>query len=303
NRLKGGQEVMDAFLRAGVTDSGEKLSHAAGVFVEPYRGLRSVHYSGGWVGFVSYMIQFPTERFSVICLCNLNDIRPWHLARAVADIYLQEAFTEPKRHMGQTPEMYVDVPVTQLASKVGFYENPARRQIWRLRLEGSSLVAEDDYSRYMLLPLGPDEFHSANTPYVIRFKFEERPEDGRSVLRIEYTGLDHYLVLTDKGKITLEALSPITVTPSEIEEYLGRYASDELGVTYHLVEDAGSLYMRHENPHRNYFGNELLPIATDRFRSRPFNFTFTRNDQGKTTGVIVGDQHYIASLRLERVPD
>ena len=155
----------------------------------------------------------------------------------------------------------------------------------------------------MLLPLGPDEFHSANTPYVIRFKFEERLEDGRSVLRIEYTGLDHYLVLTDKGKITLEALSPITVTPSEIEEYLGRYASDELGVTYHLVEDAGSLYMRHENPHRNYFGNELLPIATDRFRSPPFNFTFTRNDQGKTTGVIVGDQHYIASLRLERVPD
>ncbi len=68
NRLEGGQELMDAFHRAGVTDSGEKLSHAAGVFVEPYRGLPSVHYSGGWVGFVSYMIRFPTERFSVISL-------------------------------------------------------------------------------------------------------------------------------------------------------------------------------------------------------------------------------------------
>ena len=70
-----------------------------------------------------------------------------------------------------------------------------------------------------------------------------------------------------------------------------------------LVVDAGSLYMRHENPHRNYFVNELLPIATDRFRSPPFSFTFTRNDQGETTAVIVGDQHYIASLRLARVPD
>ncbi|MCZ6603109.1 MAG: serine hydrolase [Planctomycetota bacterium] len=303
NRLAGGQELMDVFLRPSETDSGERQSHAAGIFVERYRGLPAVHYSGGWVGFVSYMIQFPTERFSVICLCNLNDIRPWHLARGVADIYLQDAFTEPKRFMAQTPKLYVDVPVTRLASWVGFYENPARRQVWRVRLEDKSLVAEDDYSRYVLRPLSPSEFHSADTPYVIRFKFEERPGDGRSILRIEYMGLDYYLVLKHGGKITLEALDPITVAPTKIEEYLGRYTSDELDVTYRLVLEGESLYMRHENPHRNHFVNELLPIGKDRFRTPPVIFTFTRNDRGKITAVTMGDQHYIGALRLARVPD
>ncbi|TDI42347.1 MAG: DUF3471 domain-containing protein [Acidobacteria bacterium] len=235
-----------------------------------------------------------------ICLCNLNDIRPWHLAREVADIYLQDAFTEPKRHMDWNPERLIDLPVHALESRVGFYEDSAARQVWRVRLEDESLVAEDDDSRFVLRPVGTHEFHFVNTPYVLRFKFEERASDGRSILRIERMGLDHYLVRSGGDEITLEALEPVTLTPSEIEEYLGRYTSDELGVTYQLVLDAQSLYMRHENPHRNYFVNELLPIGRDRFRATPVNFTFTRDDRGEIAGMLVDDRHYIWSLPFVR---
>ncbi len=303
NRLEGGQKLMDAFHLRGMTDSGERTDHAAGVLLERYRGLPAVYYSGGWVGFLSYMIRFPTERFSVICLCNRNDLKTWHLARGVADIYLQEAFAEPKHHIDQSQEIPINVPVTQLASRVGFYENPDRRMVWRVRLEGESLVAEDDYSRFELRPVSTDEFHTVDTHYVTRFKFEERSSDGRSTLRVERKGLDFYLEPKEWDKITFEALDPITLTPNEIEEYLGRYASDEIGVAYHLVLEAESLYLRHENPHRNYFVNELLPIAKDRFRALPVNFRFTRNDRGEITAVIVHDRHYVGSLRLARVPD
>ena len=198
NRLEGGQKLMDAFHRTGVTDSGETMSHAAGVFVEPYRGLPAVHYSGGWVGFVSYMIRFPAERFSVICLCNRNDIRPWHLARAVSDIYLQDAFTEPKRHMSQTPELYVEVPAAQLARWAGFYENAARRQVWRVRMEGTSLIAEDNYSRFVaneLSPIGKDRFRSP--PFTFTFTRNERGKINAMI-----AGDQHYVAALRLARVS-----------------------------------------------------------------------------------------------------
>jgi hypothetical protein len=116
-------------------------------------------------------------------------------------------------------------------------------------------------------------------------------------------GLEHQLVRNDGDEITLQALDPATLSPNEIEEYLGRYRSDELGATYQLVLDGESLFMRHENPHRNYFVNELLPIAKDRFRATPASFTFKRNHRGEITAALVDDRHYIWSLVFAREPD
>jgi len=52
--------------------------------------LRTVSHGGSFNNFNAELIRFPGQRFSVICLCNVENAGPIGLARRVADIYLSE---------------------------------------------------------------------------------------------------------------------------------------------------------------------------------------------------------------------
>ncbi|HJO04306.1 MAG TPA: serine hydrolase domain-containing protein [Acidobacteriota bacterium] len=302
DRLGADDALMEAFHRRGVTSQGEQLQHAAGIFVEHYRGVPAVHYSGGWVGFMSYMIRLPEQRFAVVCLCNVNAVRPYHLARDVVDIYLGETLPEPKRFVAPATGATARVSPARLRQWAGFYENRALNQVWRVVSGSEGLTIEDDYSTYDAVAAGGDEFHSTNTRYLIRFLFSQDPGD-QARLRIERTGLDHYLEPRDGGVLELTRLEPMTLAESDVDQYLGRYWSEEIDVAYQLIEDDDVLFMRHENPHRSYFTNQLVAIAPVRFRATPTNFTFVRGQGGEITGVLLFDRHYVRGLLLARTAE
>ena len=74
----------------GVLTSGEQIDYAMGQTHGEYRGLATVGHGGSFVGFRAHVLRFPSERTSIITLCNRADGNPSSRARAVADAILAD---------------------------------------------------------------------------------------------------------------------------------------------------------------------------------------------------------------------
>jgi CubicO group peptidase (beta-lactamase class C family) len=72
-----------------------KDNDALGLVHGRYKGLNTVWYAGGDLGFSSYMLRFPDQRTTVFVLSNMGDGNTTKYARAVADLVLASAFTLP----------------------------------------------------------------------------------------------------------------------------------------------------------------------------------------------------------------
>jgi len=57
-----------------------------------YRGLKTVHHSGGFVAFRTHLLRFPEKRFTVVCFSNGGGINPVQMCNRIADIYLEDEF-------------------------------------------------------------------------------------------------------------------------------------------------------------------------------------------------------------------
>src|SRR5712692_8087286 len=92
----GGKEFLAAIQEQGKLNSGKVLDYAKGLFIEDYRGLRTVSHGGAWGGYRAELLRFPEQHFSVACLCNLGNAAPSKRAHQVADIYLASSL-KPKQ--------------------------------------------------------------------------------------------------------------------------------------------------------------------------------------------------------------
>jgi CubicO group peptidase (beta-lactamase class C family) len=86
NKLGAG--FLETIHTRGVLTSGDTLPYAFGLQIGRYRGLPVVRHSGSLMGFKADLVRFPEQRFSVITLCNLDNINPTALNNEVADLYL-----------------------------------------------------------------------------------------------------------------------------------------------------------------------------------------------------------------------
>ena len=61
---------------------------AIALLVRKHRGMRTLWYEGGDLGFSSYMVRFPDQRLTVIVLSNLGTGRAAAKAREVLDVVI-----------------------------------------------------------------------------------------------------------------------------------------------------------------------------------------------------------------------
>jgi CubicO group peptidase (beta-lactamase class C family) len=68
---------------------GAPVSYGFGWFLDPYRNHTRMWHYGDTIGFHTYIQRFPTDRLTIIVLCNRTDLDPESLATKVADLILQ----------------------------------------------------------------------------------------------------------------------------------------------------------------------------------------------------------------------
>src|SRR5216684_1853681 len=92
----GGKDFLTEVQEQGKLNGGKVLDYAKGLFIQDYRGLRTVSHGGSWGGYRAELLRFPEQHFSVACLCNRSDANPSKKAQQVGDIFLAEEMKEPK---------------------------------------------------------------------------------------------------------------------------------------------------------------------------------------------------------------
>jgi CubicO group peptidase (beta-lactamase class C family) len=226
----GGQELLEKRLTPGVLIDGTEQVYAAGLSVREYRGLPAVQHGGAFVGFRAGMVRLPEERFAVYCLCNVGEASPMDLAFQVVDFYLAD------RLATEEPEPQA-VRAGELSSLVGHYAS--HDTVWVIEV-----VPQDDGS--IGIDLGGSVWKVAavedgSGEYVLvreggrRRLVVERSVDGPAKLTIPTAGRRPWV---------FERVESVPPSADALAEYVGRYHSGELDVTWEIVVDSDRLIAR-----------------------------------------------------------
>lgn len=74
----------------GKLNDGTATRYGFGWFVEEVLGREALVHGGSWLGFRTYFLRFPKQRFTVIVLSNLDEIQPDAIATEISKIYLND---------------------------------------------------------------------------------------------------------------------------------------------------------------------------------------------------------------------
>ncbi len=158
----------------GVLTSGDTLPYAFGLQIGTYRGLQVVRHSGSLMGFKADIVRFPEQRFSVITLCNLDNINPTALNNQVADLYLARqlgpvaASDNPAGGRGRQPPRPATA-VVSLADYIGSYRSDELNVTYRIeQVNGELHVYGGLPAERTLVPEEADVFRGGG--YTFRFQ-------------------------------------------------------------------------------------------------------------------------------------
>jgi CubicO group peptidase (beta-lactamase class C family) len=280
NKLgKGGHELIDRVLTPGKLNNGEELDYAFGLGIGEYKGLKMISHGGAFVGFRADMIRLPEQKFSVICLANLNRINPSQLARKVADVYLADQFKEDviEKEPLSKPR-FIKLSEAELKEKTGAFRNPKTGTIWKISLKKGKLEVYTFLYRFSISPVSKRKFLSIDARVELEIEFDKKAKKKSMIIRVKREGREPY---------TLEPVVLVSPTAEELEELVGEYYSDELQVAYRLELKDGKLFLVHENPYKDYPDSPLEPTLRDNFMISGMQIQFFRNQENEVESFAV----------------
>ena len=280
NKLgKGGQELIDRVLTPGKLNNGEELDYAFGLRIGDYKGLKMISHGGAFVGFRADMIRFPGQKFSVICLANLNRINPSQLARKVADVYLadqsKEGMTEKEP---PSKPRFIKLSEAELKEKTGAFRNPKTGTIWKISVQKGTLQVYTFSYRFSISPVSKRKFLSVDAPMELEIEFDKKTKKKPMIIRVKREGREPYM---------LEPVVLVSPTDEELEELVGEYYSEELQVAYRLGLKDGKLFLVHENPYKDYPDSPLDPTLRDNFMISGMQLILFRNEENEVESFTV----------------
>jgi CubicO group peptidase (beta-lactamase class C family) len=74
----------------GKLNNGTATRYGFGWFVDEVLGLEALVHGGSWLGFRTYVLRFPDQRFTVVVLSNLAEFQPDAIATGISKIFLRD---------------------------------------------------------------------------------------------------------------------------------------------------------------------------------------------------------------------
>lgn len=270
----GGRDALARMEQRFVLNSGDTIDYAHGLSIGERRGLRTVGHGGADAGYRSHFMRVPEQDWSVAVLCNYSSSNPGGLANRVADVWLEDAYTEPAQVAGSNAVddgRWLDVPRSTLASLTGVYRDADGFDVRRIELHGDTLKAMVGPG-YPLRPLGADRYEIVGAGVILVLR---PPRSGEpATMTTEDDPGDVY--------VQLPAWSP---SADDLAAFAGTYYSDELGTEYRFVIDDGRLAFRH----RKLADAVLEPTFENGFTMRGRSVIFERGADGRVVAFRMSD--------------
>src|SRR5262245_26322837 len=267
----GGKAFLEQMHAVGAFSSGEKHDYAAGLFIDEYKGLRRVSHGGSWAGYRSELARFPDQKFSVACLCNLGASNPSALAMKVADIYLADQLKGSEAKAGGSGKpTAASIPEEKLKEKAGVYRNLTNGELRRVTLRDGKLRL-DAFTQFSmeLYPISESQFGVVGP--------------DASIIEFKLTAAKAQLTLSRNNRKpdTFERVEAFAPKAEQLNEFAGKFYSEELDTNYRMSVEQGRLFVID----RNRMKRPLQPTVRDAFALLSgAQFEFSRDAAGKISG-------------------
>jgi hypothetical protein len=263
-----GQDLIEEITTLGKLDNGEIISGAFGLQIGDRGGLTTISHGGSWSGYQSQFIRFPWCHFSVICLANFSTLNPTKLAFQVADLYLQDEYTEKMSRSSSRTSVSIDLPLSQLQLKTGFYQNPITGSVWELEIKDEKLMAKVVWMYFQLIPIDSTHFQSVDNEIDCEIEFPEDPT--QMIVKVDFGNSIKIFTLE-------KMLDTATNLPTD---YIGTYNAAELEVSYKIYLEDSKVWFSQKGCQPSQLksiGQDILLMEADKFK-------FIRDDRGMVIG-------------------
>jgi CubicO group peptidase (beta-lactamase class C family) len=264
-------------------NNGERMKHAKGMFVSPFKGYKTFNHSGRDLGMRSQFICIPKKDIAVIVFTNSENINAVEISYQILDLFLNNSDIN-QNEINRKFEHSKD----QIRNMEGVFQELNSDLRMEIFLENDTLKAISSFGRTPN-PLVSQTSNSLcrkdNPSIVYTFHSEEESEVD---LWVDFGGAIFYF-----ERVELES------NPNQnFEEFTGEYFSEELNVTY-------SFFVENNNLILSYPNNENIIIiegVQDTFGgNRRTKYAFIRNNEGRITSFQVASEGTVKEILFEKV--
>jgi len=272
NPKVGNEKILKEMMTPYVLTSGDTTNYGFGLFIQEYKGLKTIQHAGADVAHRSNLIYFPTIDGAVVTQSN-NAGFGGQFAYEIADIYFSEYFeNEEKEKSKENSESNdFDYNPEDFDSLTGRYELiEAPGFILKFMRDGDRLYTQATGQPEIDIKPESDSVFSINQV------------NAKITFHINDKGSSDSLTLHQNGDHLAKKLS-WEPENEELKEYTGKYFSDEIETMYTVSINEEKLVME------TYLladEIELKPGEKDSFAGGfPISeISFKRDDENKITG-------------------
>ncbi len=268
------KEFWHVMTKKGQLNNSEAIDYAAGLYIEDYKGLKTINHGGEFVGFRAELLRFPEQHVSIALFFNRSDADPSGMAFRVADILLKDDFIN-SHHEKPKAVKKIDLENTliyTLNQLIGDYQvNPG--VVLEFTIQGKRLHAHQSWNdkSYDLERINKNMYRIPDDTD-IDFTFTELKDSFTQMLIIHQNGRDSDW--KRKGVINKSKIN--------LNDYTGEFYSPDLETTYTLYLKENQLYIRTKNKEMG----ELTIEGNDKFSVGPNELVFVR-EENKVSAVTV----------------
>jgi hypothetical protein len=205
------KELMDEAWEPARLNNGQEVNYGFGWSLGRLDDLKVIYHGGATGGFVSYVLNIPSEKLFIAILTNKDDFGLIDISERIARIVLNKPITNPE-------PIKIANPI--LEDYTGTYKSEQNYHRV-IRRENNKLISTDSYGNIAeLLCYEKDKFFINNLD--IRLEFERNSNNvisGIKVLDSEW--IPNREERVDSSVFTLK--SPIALKRSVFEPYIGTY--------------------------------------------------------------------------------
>lgn len=276
NIVVSNQQIFSEMNTKGILNNGEESFYALGQIVQEYNGLNRIWHSGSDAGYRSYIGRFPDQNISIVLLTNNATVYAEGEALKVMNLFLEPYFERAENRKTQSNE-FVNLTSKKKQEFEGAYLSENYEIIRNVIIENDTLVyirPDQGGRQSKLLPVSETKFVLGNSDHIyVSFVKNETLE------------------ILDRDEVveTYYKYTPKDYTIDELQEFIGRYYSEELETFYNIQIQNGELVIVNAR-----MGTiKLNSVKQDGFLGSSWifsNLIFERDENSKISGFRVSGQ-------------
>lgn len=255
-----GAPLVTALETRGVLNDGRKIAYALGLVVDTYKGMRDVSHGGATAGYQTFLARYPDDKVSVGVMCNGTSPSAGGIAANITDEifgpFPETAKTEPAK-----------VSEDELKKFVGIWRNEKTHAPARFAIENGV----SRWSGARVVPMGGGQFTAGGNQLKFILDKDSKPVFAETV--------------DSDGEVTrFVAETEWTPTPADLASFKGDWFSEEAGATLTVALEADKAFIK-QRPSTSL---QMQPLYKDHFSVQGYVVWFTRDKNGKVSGMHVG---------------